>query len=161
MIENLAIYSDTVKYEGFNRIEIIGRGAPRTASLVFSTEGYYKTAESFTEGTQFRFVVGSGESAYVYSFAVSKPARDNNFYSPVLMFPQTGVSPLLNYRDSAVILPGEDKTLALDSDAGMEYLVTLYSKQPADFLTSLLGVFYPSWRTQSQIKNYVASANNI
>jgi C1A family cysteine protease len=132
MIENLAIYSDTVKYEGFSRIEILGQGAPRAAALAFSPEGYYKTSESFTEGTQFRFVVGAGESAYVYSFAVSRPARDNNFYSPILMFPQTGVSPLLNYRDSAVILPGEDKTLALDAEAGMEYLVTLYSKQPLD-----------------------------
>jgi C1A family cysteine protease len=132
MIENLAIYSDTVKYEGFSRIEILGQGAPKPAALVFSPEGYYKTSESFTEGTQFRFVVGSSESAYVYSFAASRPARDNNFYSVVLMFPQTGVSPLLNYRDSAVVLPGEDKTLALDAEAGMEYLVTLYSKQPLD-----------------------------
>ncbi len=135
MIENLAIYSDTVKYEGFSRIEILGRGAPRPAALVLSPDGYYKTAESFTEGTQFRFVVGAGESAYVYSFAVSRPARDNNFYSPVLMFPQTGISPLLNYRDSAVVLPGEDKSLALDAEAGMEYLITLYSKQPLDIQT--------------------------
>jgi C1A family cysteine protease len=132
MIENLAIYNDTVKYEGFSRIEILGRGAPRAAALVLSPEGYYKTAESFTEGTQFRFVVGASESAYVYSFAVSRPARDNNFYSPVLLFPQTGVSPLLNYRDSAVALPGEDKSLALDAEAGMEFLITLYSKQPLD-----------------------------
>jgi hypothetical protein len=132
MIENLAIYSDTVKYEGFSRIEILGRGAPRPAALVLSPEGYYKTAESFTEGTQFRFVVGAGESAYVYSFAVSRPARDDNFYSPILMFPQAGISPLLNYRGSAVVLPGEDKSLALDAEAGMEYLITLYSKQPLD-----------------------------
>jgi hypothetical protein len=132
MIENLAIYSDAVKFEGFSRIEILGRGAPVPAALVFSPEGYYKTSESFTEGTQFRFVIGAGESAYVYSFAVSKPLRHNNFYSPALMFPQAGVSPLLNYRDSAVILPGEDKTLALDADAGTEFLITLYSKQPLD-----------------------------
>jgi hypothetical protein len=132
MIENLAIYSDTVKYEGSSRIEILGPDGPAPAALVFTPEGYYKTAEAFTEGTQFRFVVGAAESAYVYSFAVSKPARDNNFYSPVLLFPQTGISPLLNYRDSAVTLPGEDKTLALDAEAGTEYLVTLYSKQPLD-----------------------------
>ncbi len=76
--------------------------------------------------------MGAAESAYVYSFAASRPSRDNNFYSVVLLFPQTGVSPLLNYRDSAVILPGEDKTLALDVEAGAEFLVTLYSKQPLD-----------------------------
>jgi hypothetical protein len=132
MIENLAIYSDTVKYEGFSRIEILDQNGFKPAQLVFSQEGYYKTAQSFTEGTQLRFVVGAGESAYVYSFAVSRPARDSNFYSPVLLFPQTGISPLLNYRDSAVSLPGEDKVLALDAEEGMEFLVTLYSKQPLD-----------------------------
>jgi hypothetical protein len=132
MIENLAIFSDTVKYEGFGRIEIVGQDAPKPAALVFSQEGYYKTAEAFTEGTQFRFIVGIGESAYVYSFAVSKPARNNKFYSPVLLFPQTGISPLLNYRDSAVVLPAEDKTLTLDADASMKYMITLYSKQPLD-----------------------------
>jgi len=132
VIENLAIYSDTVKYEGFTRIEIFERGAPKPAALVYSPEGYYKTAASFTQGTQFRFVIGAGESAYVYSFAVSKPAHDNTFYSPVLMFPQANISPLLNYRDSAVALPSEDKTLALDAEGGMEYLITLYSKQPLD-----------------------------
>ena len=131
MIENLAIYSDTVKFDGFTRIEILGQAAPKPAALVFS-DGYYKTAEAFTEGTQFRFVVGARETAYVYSFAVSRPSRDNNFYSPVLLFPQTGVSPLLNYRDSAVILPGEDKNLVLDAEAGTEYLITLYAKQALD-----------------------------
>jgi C1A family cysteine protease len=135
LIENLAIYSDTIKYEGFARIEIFGRDGLKPAEVVFSPNGYYKTSGAFTEGTQFRFVVGAGESAYVYSFAVSQPARDGNFYAPVLMFPQPGISPILNYRDNAVILPGEDKALALDSEAGTEYLVTLYAKQPLDIQT--------------------------
>jgi len=34
-----------------------------------------------------------------------------------------------------VALPGEDKSLALDAEAGMEYLITLYSKQPLDIQT--------------------------
>jgi hypothetical protein len=137
MIENLAIYSDTIKFDGFTRIEILGQAAPKTAALVRVPDGvppggYYKTTEALTEGTQFRFVVGSRESAYVYAFAVSRPSRDGKFYAPVLMFPQAGVSPLLNYRDSAVVLPGEDKTLALDAQAGMEFLITLYAKQALD-----------------------------
>jgi C1A family cysteine protease len=136
MSENLAIYSDTIKFDGFARIEMLGQIAPRTAALVRVPSeysgGYYKTAEALTEGTQFRFVVGARESAYVYAFAVSRPSRDGKFYAPVLMFPQAGVSPLLNYRDSAVILPGEDKTLALDAQAGMEFLVILYAKQAVD-----------------------------
>jgi len=135
LIENLAIYSDTVRYEGLARIEILDRSGIKPAQLELSADGYYKTTEFFTEGTQIRFVVEAGESAYVYSFAVSRPARDGNFYAPVLMFPQPGISPILNYRDNAVILPGEDKSLALDSQAGIEYLITLYAKQPLDIQT--------------------------
>jgi len=135
LIENLAIYSDTIKYEGFARIEIFDQDGPKPVQLAASNDGYYKTAQAFTEGTQFRFVVGAGQSAYVYSFAVSQPARDGNFYAPVLMFPQPGISPILNYRDNTVILPREDKTLAVDSQAGTEYLITLYAKQPLDIQT--------------------------
>jgi hypothetical protein len=131
MIENLAVYSDAVRFAGSARVDIIGQET-RAASLVVSPEGYLKTAEVYTEGTQFRFVVGAGESAYVYSFAVSRPARDGNLYTPVLLFPQPGISPLLNYRDSSVILPGEDKSFALDAEAGTEYFITLYAKQPLD-----------------------------
>ncbi|MDR0290554.1 MAG: C1 family peptidase [Treponema sp.] len=131
MIENLAVYSDTVRFSGFTRIELPGP-EPRNAALAITPEGYYRTAEVYTEGTQLRFVIGAGESAYVYAFAVSRPAHDNNFYTPTLLFPQAGVSPLLNYRDSSVVLPAEDKTLALDAEAGMEFLITLYSKQPLD-----------------------------
>jgi C1A family cysteine protease len=135
LIENLAIYSDAIKYEGFARMEILERNETKAVEVVLSPDGYYKTAAEFTEGTKFRFVIGAGESAYVYSFAVSQPARDGNFYAPVLMFPQPGISPILNYRDNAVVLPGEDKTLALDAQAGTEYLITLYAKQPLDIQT--------------------------
>jgi hypothetical protein len=48
------------------------------------------------------------------------------------MFPQAGVSSLLNYNDSAITLPGEDKTLVLDDIPGMEYLILLYAKQALD-----------------------------
>jgi hypothetical protein len=131
MIENLAVYTDAVRFAGSARIDILGP-EPRPAALVVSPEGHFRTAENYTEGTQFRLVIGAGESAYVYTFAVSRPARDGNFYTPVLLFPQAGVSPLLNYRDSSVILPGEDKSFALDAEAGTEYIVNLCAKQPLD-----------------------------
>ena len=132
MIENLAIYSDTIKFDGFTRIEILGDSAPVPAAMVRSPNGVYTTAEAYTEGTQLRFMVGSRESAYMYSFAVSRSARDGNFYTPVLMFPPSGISPLLNYTDSLVVLPGEDASLVLDAEAGTEYLITLYAKQALD-----------------------------
>jgi hypothetical protein len=131
MIENLAIYSDVIKFDGFAQIEILDPAGPKNADLVFSS-GYYKTAQVYTEGTQFRVIAGARESAYVYAFAVFRPDRDDNFYTPVLVFPQTGVSPLLNYRGSAVVLPGEDRSFSLDAEAGAEYFIILYAKQTLD-----------------------------
>ncbi|MDR0452032.1 MAG: C1 family peptidase, partial [Treponema sp.] len=136
MIENLAVYSDTVKFSGFARVEILERSGSRPAPLVFMPGGSYKTAEPLGEGTEFRFVAGAGESAYMYAFAATQEAATSagagEFYSPVLLFPPAGVSPLLNYDGSAVTLPGEDRTLVLDNVPGMEYLFLLYAKQALD-----------------------------
>jgi hypothetical protein len=136
IIENLAAYSDTVKFAGFARVEILSGAASRTAALTFTDSGFYQTAEALPEGTEFRFVAGADESAYMYAFAVSQQPgtspRTGGFYSPVQLFPQAGVSALLNYPGSAVALPGEDKTLVLDADPGLEYLVLLYAKQALD-----------------------------
>jgi len=130
MIENLAAYSDTVKYDGFARMDILEKTNTKSAALVFCPDdGYYKTAGAYSEGTEFHFVVGARENAYVYTFAVSQSSLDGSFYSPISVFPPQGVSPLLNYRDSAVILPAEDQAFSLDNKAGTEYLVTLYAKQ--------------------------------
>jgi hypothetical protein len=139
MIENLAIYSDTVKFAGFARIEILNGPEVKPASLVSLPGGFYKTAEPLGEGTRFRFVAGSGEGAYVYAFAATQAPETSpgagQFYSPALLFPPAGVSPLLNYNDSAVTLPGEDKSLVLDDVPGMEYLFILYAKQALDIRT--------------------------
>ncbi|MDR1128142.1 MAG: C1 family peptidase, partial [Treponema sp.] len=125
MIENLAVYSDTVKFAGSARIEILSGAGVESAPLVLMPGGFYQTAEPLGEGTRFRFAAGSGESAYVYAFAATQaqtPGGTGEFYAPALLFPQAGVSALLNYQDSAVALPGEDKDLILDAVPGMEYL---------------------------------------
>jgi hypothetical protein len=135
MIENLAVYSDTVQFAGSARVEILSGAAVRSAPLVFMPGGFYQTAEPLGEGTRFRFVAGSGESAYVYAFAATQermPGGTGEFYAPTLLFPQAGVSALLNYQDSAVVLPGEDKDLVLDAVPGVEYLFLLYAKQALD-----------------------------
>ncbi|MDR3173358.1 MAG: C1 family peptidase [Treponema sp.] len=136
IIENLAAYTDTVSFAGFARMEIKDETGFTTAPLAAVSPGVYKTAGAWGEGTQFRFVAGASESAYVYAFAATQSpdtrSRAGNFFAPVLLFPQSGVSPLLNYSDSAVILPGNDKILALDSEAGQEHLVVLYAKRALD-----------------------------
>jgi hypothetical protein len=149
MIENLATYSDTVKFAGFARVDLLDNGASLPAPLLFLPDaaeqgaagrpGFFKTASPLGQGTEFRFVLGATESAYVYGFAASQPQSASGrpsaaVYSPIQLFPQPGVSPLLNYSDSVLALPGEDKTLVLDNDPGLEYLVVLYAKQSLNLL---------------------------
>ena len=131
MIENIANYSDTIRFDGFVRMEHSGE----TAELNLTPQGFYRTAETFSAGTQYRVMVGARESAYVYTFSVTQPSNSSRISSPTLLFPQSRVSPLLNYSDSMVILPGEDMTLTLDTQAGTKYIITLYSKQALDILT--------------------------
>ena len=131
MIENIANYSDTIRFDGFVQMEHSGE----TAELSLTPQGFYRTVETFSAGTQYRFIVGARESAYVYTFSVTQPSNSNRISSPTLLFPQLRVSPLLNYSDSMVILPGEDMTLSLDTGAGTKYIITLYSKQALDILS--------------------------
>ena len=132
MIEDLAVYSDTVKFEGFARVEVNSGTGFTPAPLEAISPGVYRTAAAWPEGTEFRFISGSEESTYLYAFAVSQAGGAGNFFSPALLFPQAGFSPLLNYSDSEVIIPGNDKTLVLDSEEGLEHLVVLYAKRSLD-----------------------------
>jgi len=128
IIENIANFSDSIKFDGFVRMEVLG--SEGTAEFTLIDNRYYRTVETYTEGTQFRYIVGARESAYVYSFSVSQ-SGDGRFFAPVLLFPQPGTSALLNYSGSTVVLPGEDTTLKVET-AGTEYLITLYSKHALD-----------------------------
>jgi hypothetical protein len=134
MIENLAAYSDTVRFAGFARLETGDPYLP--AALKPGAGGIYESTGALEGGTRFRFAAGSSENAYMYAFMASRTADTEagpgDFFSPILLFPQAGVSPLLNYRDSVVILPGNDKTLELNHEAGTEYLVVLYAKRTLD-----------------------------
>jgi hypothetical protein len=138
IIENIANFSDTIRFDGFVRMAVSDTGT-RTASFAFNQNGFYTAAETYTSGTQVSFVVGARESAYVYSFTVSQPSGEDWFYAPVLLFPQIGVSPLLNYSDSEISLPGENRTIVMDAP-GTEYLITLYAKQALD-IQSIMRVF--------------------
>jgi len=145
IIENISNFSESVKFDGFVKME--AAYADNTVQAVFklSKEGFYTTTENFALGTKVNFIVGARENAYVYSFTVTQPQEsattlnNNNFYSPVLLFPEAGRSPLLNYNNNMVILPGEEKTITLDT-SGTTYLITLYSKYSLN-ITSIMRSF--------------------
>ena len=130
LIENIAVYSDTVRFEGYAQVERPGQN--EQVPLVFTEYGYYITEDSFKRGDEIRFTVSSAESAYVYVLSVSRSAQNNIYYYPMLMFPQTGSSALLNMSENILTLPGEDKTITISSDSGIEFLITLFSKQALD-----------------------------
>ena len=136
IIDNIASYSDTIRFDGFINMEIFtnepqeNEPQTRTASFALTQNNYYSATETFTEGTQISLSVGARESAYVYSFTVSQGIGENIFFSPVLLFPQTGVSALLNYSDSMIAIPGENRSITLGT--GTKYLITLHSKQALD-----------------------------
>jgi hypothetical protein len=134
MIENLATYSDTVKFAAYVRLEVFDGSGVKDVDIERSPRGFYRTTSSLGAGAEFRYITGVSESAYVYAFAATQTPGSSagDFYSPVQLFPQPGVSPLLNYSGSAVALPGEDTSFELDDVPGMEHLVLLYAKQALD-----------------------------
>jgi hypothetical protein len=152
IIENLAVYSNTVRYEGFARLEILDSTGLKPAPLVFS-DGVYRTVDAYSEGTEFRIIAGARESAYVYAFTVSS-AGDNSFFASALLFPRTGFSPLLNYRESEVIIPGEDRSFVLDANVGTEYFVILHAKQALN-MQSVMQRFESA---QGSLENRLAAA---
>jgi len=150
--ENILNFSGANKFDGFVRIEISGENA-KTAVLKLDRNNIYTTTETLKEGTQVNFVIGAGESAYVYSFTVSQANNDDNFYSSVLLFPQVNISPLLNYSGSEVTLPGEGRTISLDTH-GTTYLITLYAKYSLD-ITAIMRTFTD---TKGSINKRLAAA---
>jgi hypothetical protein len=107
IIENLNMYSDSGDAGGFAFIDF-----------------------NLIDTNKYRIVIGAKEVSYVYSFLVTQ-AKDGSFYSPVLLFPGAGISPLLNYRNSSIVLPGEEESYTLGS-TGAEYLITFYAKRAVD-----------------------------
>jgi hypothetical protein len=121
--ENLGLYQDTVEYSGFARIEVRnGEGMS-----VHFQNGYYKTINAYRSGTRFRYLLGNKAPAYVYAFAA-----DETGAQPTQIFPQDGISPMLDYSENVIAFPGEFNWIQLDDRPGTDYLVVLYSKRVLD-----------------------------
>ena len=125
IIENLANYRDTVKYEASIEIEVYNDsgGMPVT----YDRQGFYKTRMAYPEGTEFQFQMTNRQEAYVYAFSI-----DNSSPDIERVFPPKGTSPVLDYKESTVAWPGEFEWMRLTGLAGTDYLIVLYAKEALD-----------------------------
>jgi len=86
--------------------------------------GYYRTIHPYSSGTKFRIYLMNNESAYIYVFGTD---TTNEFFR---LFPvNDNISPVLNYKNSNIALPGENYYIELNDQPGNNYLVILYSKE--------------------------------
>jgi len=126
MIENLSNYKDSVEFSGSVQIELFNskQGMP-----VRFADGYYQTVNSYSSGTEFRYLLGNGKPAYVYAFA-----SDSGSNITTRIFPPEGqnISPVLDYSENIVAFPGEKLWIKLDQRVGTDYLVVLYAKEALD-----------------------------
>jgi len=126
VVENLAAYKDGAEYEGSVTIEV--RNNSQGMPVRFEN-GYYRTTGSYTSGTEFRYLVGNKKPAYVYAFAGDdSTAVTTQIFPP----PGTNFSPVLDYSNNTVAIPGEYYWIQLDQNKGTDYLVVLYSKEALD-----------------------------
>jgi hypothetical protein len=125
IIENLANYRETIKYEASIEIEVYNdsNGMPVT----YDRQGFYKTRMAYPEGTEFQFQMTNRQEAYVYAFSV-----DNSSPDIERVFPPKGTSPVLDYKESTVAWPGEFEWMRLTGLAGTDYLIVLYAKEALD-----------------------------
>lgn len=135
-------YEDFAKF-AFQAIEVIGnpvnplqndhtvvggikliRSDGSSATAIQHTNGSFKLKEDLRSGERFRLFLNSSKPSYVYLFNLDTKSKWN------LLFPFNGISAYLNYNDSEVPIPSEDKYMRLNGDKGEEHLIVLYSQNP-------------------------------
>jgi hypothetical protein len=128
IIENLAAFNEVNQYSGSVQIELYRGGQNRETAMPveFTAEGYYRTTRPYPSGTEFRFLLGNDDPAYVYAFAA-----DSSSAGAVRIFPapDSAVSPILDYSANTVVWPGDTQWIKLDERPGTDYLVVLFSKE--------------------------------
>ena len=95
-----------------------------SATAIQHTNGSFKLKEDLRSGERFRLFLNSSKPSYVYLFNLDTKSKWN------LLFPFNGISAYLNYNDSEVPIPSEDKYMRLNGDKGEEHLIVLYSQNP-------------------------------
>ena len=93
--------------------------------LVDESRAYYKTVNNYGDNTAFKVLVSSMESAFVY--IIGSDETEEIFP----LFPDEGTSAVLPYKNSRVILPGEDEDdfWVMDDVPGNGFLCVIFSKE--------------------------------
>ena len=135
-------YEDFAKF-AFQAIEVVGnpvnplqndrtvvggikliRSDGSSATAFQNADGSFKLKEDLRSGERFRLFLNSSQPSFVYLFNLDTKSKWN------LLFPFNGISAYLNYDDSEIPIPSEDKFMRLNGDKGEERLIVLYSPNP-------------------------------
>ena len=153
---------------------VLSTGETMNANLLISTRGLkvvsakttpqpltiYKTAHSYTSGTNFRIYISNDQPAYVY--AISSDLTN----AVTKIFPYAdNISAALTYKKNDVALPDEDHYVQFDNQAGTDFLCVLYSRNELninDIITQLgtqTGTF--NERVYKALSNKIVDPKNI
>ena len=114
------------------QIKLIQDNGVTISTQLTNGAGYYRSQDVYTTGTKFKIYITNNETAYIYVFGTDKT---NEFFP---LFPYNeNISPILNYKNSNIALPGEDYYIQITGDPGRDYLVIFYSKEEIQ-LSSLM-----------------------
>jgi hypothetical protein len=142
-----------IRYDDFDKlstsgVELVGRRARATspaviagrlrledasgAAMAMQGQGRtYQLSRPYSSGTQFRLLMSSNGPAYVYLVTSDLTWQIDR------VFPDTGDSPHLAYRDNHIMIPAGTTYLRLDDRPGTDYFLALYSLRELDFSTLL------------------------
>ena len=113
---------DAVDLAGEVEIPLLS-GGNMGFNLLNENEGYYKTLQPYGANTEFKVLVTSLESSFVYIIGSD---QTEEIYA---LFPEPGVSAALPYKNSHVILPNENEFWYIDEIPGTNYLCIIFSKE--------------------------------
>lgn len=137
LIEDLSLYSNLAEFDA--EIEIPVWGESQNMPVEFMPEGYYRSTKAYESGTQFQLFITTNEPSYVYAFASDEATKKT---TPIFPY-EEGISALMDYSKSTIAYPAEDAYIQMDSTAGTDYIVVLFSKKKLN-LTSIMKAYEQS-----------------
>lgn len=98
------------------------------------SDWHYKLDQPYTSGTRFKLFVNNNEPTNM--FVVGADSKGNY----AMLFPYTKtISPSLNYPNSTVAIPSENTHIKMDNNKGKDYMLVIYTKDPAYDIDKVIG----------------------